>query len=158
MHENEQLIAWLKAHSGQSWRSDQCALHPPIREMTSKQSLDALSRELVDRAASNGCSVVTLLDGEQLPDYTHPSGQQLTKPVHFGYSDGISQPDVLPAPNRKPGAPPAVPPGMFVLGHPDSPQDGSSYAVANQATRLVKLDDPTDEQLTTLTADDIPTP
>jgi hypothetical protein len=31
-------------------------------------------------------------------------------------------------------------------------------AVANQATRLVALDDPTDEQLTTLTAADIPTP
>lgn len=101
-----------------------------------QQSLDALSRELVDRAASNGCSVVTLLDGEQLPDYTHASGQHLTKPVHFGYSDGISQPDILPAPNRKPGTPPPVPPGMFILGHPDSPQDGSSYAVANQPTPI----------------------
>ncbi len=31
-------------------------------------------------------------------------------------------------------------------------------SVANQATRLVAVDDPTDEQLTTLTADDIPVP
>ena len=31
-------------------------------------------------------------------------------------------------------------------------------AVANQATRLVTVDEPTDEQLTTLTADDIPVP
>jgi len=31
-------------------------------------------------------------------------------------------------------------------------------AVANQASRLVKVDEPTDEQLTTLTADDIPLP
>lgn len=31
-------------------------------------------------------------------------------------------------------------------------------AVANQATRLVAIDDPTDEQLTTLSAGDIPTP
>ena len=30
--------------------------------------------------------------------------------------------------------------------------------MANQATRLVAVDDPTDEQLTTLTADDIPVP
>ena len=29
-------------------------------------------------------------------------------------------------------------------------------AVANQASRLVKIDEPTDEQLTTLTAEDIP--
>ncbi len=101
-----------------------------------QQSMDALSRELIDRADRNGCSVVTLLDGEQLPDYTHASGQALTKPVHFGYSDGISQPDLLPAPTRKPGAPPAVPPGMFILGHPDSPQDGTSYAVANQPTPI----------------------
>jgi Cdc6-like AAA superfamily ATPase len=32
------------------------------------------------------------------------------------------------------------------------------HAVATQATRLVAVDEPTDEQLTTLTADDIPTP
>jgi hypothetical protein len=31
-------------------------------------------------------------------------------------------------------------------------------AVANQATRLVALPDPTDEQLTTLTAEDVPAP
>jgi hypothetical protein len=31
-------------------------------------------------------------------------------------------------------------------------------AVANQATRLVDVSDPTDEQLTTLTAADIPVP
>jgi len=31
-------------------------------------------------------------------------------------------------------------------------------AVANQASRLVKIDEPTDEQLTTLTAEDIPVP
>jgi hypothetical protein len=32
------------------------------------------------------------------------------------------------------------------------------HAVATQATRLVAIDQPTDEQLTTLTSDDIPTP
>ena len=31
-------------------------------------------------------------------------------------------------------------------------------AVANQASRLVALDHPTDDQLTTLTAEDIPAP
>jgi hypothetical protein len=31
-------------------------------------------------------------------------------------------------------------------------------AVANQASRLVKVDQPTDDQLTTLTAEDIPVP
>jgi len=56
--------------------------------------------------------------------------------VHFGYSDSISQPDILPAPTRQPGAPPAVPPGMFVLGHPDGPRDNDSFAVANQPVPL----------------------
>jgi deferrochelatase/peroxidase EfeB len=97
-----------------------------------RQTLEALTTELVARTGRQGCSIVKQLDAEALPDYTHESGQHLTRPVHFGYSDGISQPDILPAPRRTPGAPPAVPPGMFILGHPDSPQDGDSFAVANQ--------------------------
>ncbi len=94
--------------------------------------LDALSAQLMELAAAHGCSLVSALSGQALPDFVHPSGQVVTRPVHFGYSDGISQPEILPAPNRRPGAPPAVPPGMFILGHPDSPQDGQSFAVANQ--------------------------
>ncbi len=121
------------ASAPEHWLFDADQVHISVMVYARHQEgLDALSRELIDRAAGNGCSVVTLLDGEQLPDYTHPSGQALTKPAHFGYSDGISQPHILPAPNLKPGAPAAVPPGMFVLGHPDSPQDGTSYVVANQ--------------------------
>jgi len=96
------------------------------------ERLEALSRQLLDLAVAHGCGVVSTLDGRALPDFVHPSGQVITRPVHFGYSDGISQPEILPAPGRQPGAPPAVPPGMFILGHPDSPQDGESFAVANQ--------------------------
>ncbi|MBS1818659.1 MAG: hypothetical protein JSU08_12070 [Acidobacteria bacterium] len=97
-----------------------------------REQFDSLSATLVARAAQHGCRVVSTLDAEALPDYTHPSGQHLTRPVHFGYSDGISQPDILPATTRRPGTPPAVPPGMFLLGNPDPPQDGDSFAVANQ--------------------------
>jgi deferrochelatase/peroxidase EfeB len=97
-----------------------------------RQRFEELSALLVARASVNQCSVISRLDAESLPDYTHPSGQRVTRPVHFGYTDGLSQPDILPAPDRAPGAPPAVPPGMFILGHPDFPQDGEAYAVANQ--------------------------
>lgn len=97
-----------------------------------QQRLDDLSRQLLELATGNSCDVLSMLDAQALPDATHPSGQTLTKAVHFGYSDGISQPEILPAPGRQPGAPPGVPPGMFILGHPDSPQDGDSFAVANQ--------------------------
>jgi deferrochelatase/peroxidase EfeB len=115
------------------WAFDPDAVHiAVILYARHQQTMDVLSAELVARALAHDCSVVTMLDGEALADYTHESGQRLTKPVHFGYSDSLSQPDIHPAPRRHPAAPPAVPPGMFILGHPDSPQDGESFAVANQ--------------------------
>jgi deferrochelatase/peroxidase EfeB len=115
------------------WLFDPDAVHIAVMVYARhRESLEALSAELVSLAGSNACTLVSTLDGEALSDYTHESGQQLTRPVHFGYSDGISQPEILPASKRQPGAPPAVPAGMFILGHPDSPQDGDCYAVANQ--------------------------
>lgn len=100
------------------------------------ERLAELSSQLLSRATEHRCTLVAMLDGKALPDYDHPTGQRVTKPVHFGYSDGISQPQMLPAPTRHPHAPPAVPPGMFILGHPDSPQDGTSFAVANEPVPL----------------------
>jgi Dyp-type peroxidase family len=115
------------------WAFDPDDVHIAVMVYARHQtSLTGLSTELVEKAASLGCPLIASIDGTALPDYTHPSGQQITRPVHFGYSDGLSQPDVLPASGRAPGAPPAVPPGMFILGHPDSPQDGTSFAVANE--------------------------
>ncbi len=96
------------------------------------ERLDELSRELQDTARVHGCTLVTTLNGEALPEHDHPSGQRIARPVHFGFTDGISQPQIAPAANRRAGSPPAVPPGMFVLGHHDSPQDGESFAVANE--------------------------
>lgn len=96
------------------------------------QRLETLSTQLTTLATTHGCSLVSVQSGAALPDFVHPSGQVVTRPVHFGYTDGISQPEMQPALGRRPGAPPAVPPGMFILGHPDSPQDGQSFAVANQ--------------------------
>lgn len=96
------------------------------------ERLEALTAELLEQARDHQCRLLASVEGEALPDFDHPSGQRVTHPVHFGFSDGISQPQILPAPNRHPQAPPAVPPGMFLLGHPDSPQDGVSFAVANE--------------------------
>jgi hypothetical protein len=70
-----------------------------------------------------------MLDAGALDDYVHASGQRVTHPVHFGYSDGISQPDILSSTERAAGAPAAVSPGLFILGHADSTQDGQSPAV-----------------------------
>jgi deferrochelatase/peroxidase EfeB len=121
------------ASAPDKWLFDPDTVHIAVMVYARHQAqLESLSAALLDRAAGFGCSVVRLLDGQSLPDTVHPSGQALTRPVHFGYSDGLSQPEILPAPTHRPGAPPAVPPGMFILGHPDSPQDGDSYAVANQ--------------------------
>jgi Dyp-type peroxidase family len=121
------------ASSPANWAFDPDDAHIAVLIYARDQDrLDDLTRQLLDRASTHNCDVVTMLDGQALPDSTHSSGQRLTKPVHFGYSDGISQPELLPAPGRVPGAPPAVPPGMFILGHPDSPQDGESFAVSNQ--------------------------
>jgi Dyp-type peroxidase family len=48
-------------------------------------------------------------DGFELPD-----GR-----VHFGYRDGISQPTIAGAPERKtPDMQPVIPPGSFLLGYP----------------------------------------
>jgi len=119
------------------WLLDPDAVHIAVMVYARHQhTLESLSAELVARAEQHGCPIVRTLDAEALPDFTHESGQRLTRPVHFGYSDSISQPDILPASSRQPGAPPAVPPGMFVLGHPDAPQDGGSFAVANQAVPI----------------------
>lgn len=115
------------------WLFDPDAVHIAVMIYARHpQSLDRLSRDLLDRANDHDCSLVTMLDAEALKDAVHPSGQPLTRPVHFGYSDGFSQPEILPSPTHRPGTPPAVPPGMFILGHPDFPQDGESFAVANQ--------------------------
>jgi deferrochelatase/peroxidase EfeB len=119
------------------WLIDPDAVHIVVMVYARQPAtLEALSTNLLSRAQQHGCPFVRTLDAEALPDYTHQSGQHLTRPVHFGYSDSISQPDILPAPTRQPGAPPAVPPGMFVLGHPDGPQDNDSFAVANQPVPL----------------------
>ncbi|MFN7913924.1 MAG: hypothetical protein U0Q55_01195 [Vicinamibacterales bacterium] len=117
------------------WLVDHDAVHIVVMVYARHAaSLETLSRALVERAEEHHCAVVSTLDAEALPNYTHASGQQLTNPVHFGYSDGISQPDIMPARRYQPGAPPPVPPGMFLLGNPDPPQDGASFAVANQPT------------------------
>ncbi|MGC4084018.1 MAG: hypothetical protein QM736_18385 [Vicinamibacterales bacterium] len=115
------------------WVVDHDAVHIAVLVYARhREILESLSQALITRAGSLHCAVVSTLDAENLPDYLHSSGQRLTRPVHFGYSDGISQPELLPAPKRKPGAPPAVPPGMFLLGNSDPPQDGDSFAVSNQ--------------------------
>src|SRR5262245_39326609 len=59
-----------------------------------KQALFNQSTILIKTARSSGCSLVSYLDGEALPDVTDASGQRLRRSVHFGFSDGLSQPGI----------------------------------------------------------------
>lgn len=43
---NDELIAWLKAHSGRSIYGAQCRRHPSIKDMTWRQIADATEEEL----------------------------------------------------------------------------------------------------------------
>jgi deferrochelatase/peroxidase EfeB len=110
------------------WLFDPDTAHVAVIVYARQQTdLDALSRLLLEEAEAHACRLVTMLDAAALQDYLHPSGQFVTRPVHFGYSNGISQPEILPAISRQPGAPPAVPPGMFILGHPDDTHAPGSH-------------------------------
>ncbi|MEQ1912764.1 MAG: hypothetical protein ABMA15_28370, partial [Vicinamibacterales bacterium] len=113
------------------WLFDADAAHVAVVVYARQQDeLDTLSRHLLDMASTHACVLVSMLDGEALKDFTHPSGQEVTRPLHFGYSDGISQPELLPALDRRPGTPPAVAPGMFILGHPDNSEGRPNAASA----------------------------
>jgi deferrochelatase/peroxidase EfeB len=89
-----------------------------------------LSAEIATRAAAAGCGVFPV-DGELLPDLELESGQVVTRPVHFGYRDGVSQPQLLPVESPRPNAPPPVLPGTFILGHQDPPLDPPQAGVEN---------------------------
>jgi deferrochelatase/peroxidase EfeB len=67
-----------------------------------------------------GLSIPFFIDAEALP------GQK----VHFGYRDGIAQPNVegVTRKNRRPDMQPQAPPGEFLLGHPN--QMGGTYTIA----------------------------
>ena len=113
------------------WLFDADAVHVAVVVYAREQaSLDTVSRELLDMANTHACVLVSMLDGEALKDFTHPSGQEITRPMHFGYSDGISQPELLPALDRRPGTPDSVAPGMFILGHPATSEGQPSAASA----------------------------
>src|SRR3954470_21706568 len=72
------------------WLLDPDAVHIAVMVYARhRHTLESLSTELVARAQQHGCPLVRTLDAEALPDFTHGSGQRLTRPVHFGYSDGI---------------------------------------------------------------------
>jgi deferrochelatase/peroxidase EfeB len=85
-----------------------------------QQALLDQSTSLITNAQSSGCTLVTYVDGNTLPDFTHPDGQRVTRGVHFGFSDGISQP-ALQGEVHAPG-PPTIKPGAFILGHGDPSQ------------------------------------
>jgi deferrochelatase/peroxidase EfeB len=123
----------VDASAPERWLFDPDAVHMAVLIYArDEQTLERLSTGLRDRAARFGCPVVTTLDARALPDDVHQSGQLLRRPVHFGYSSGISEPEMLPALNRRSGTPPAVPPGMFVLGHASASDEEQGFAVANQ--------------------------
>lgn len=113
------------------WLFDADAAHVAVVVYAREQhSLDSLSRQLLDLASAHACGLISMLDGQTLKDFTHPSGQEVAGPMHFGYSSGISEPEFLPALDRRPGTPAPVPPGMFILGHPQTSTGQQSGATA----------------------------
>src|SRR3954453_547906 len=78
-----------------TWLLDPDAVHIVVMVYARhRHTLESVSTELVARAAQHAWPVVQTLDAAALPDFTHESGQRVTRPVHFGYSDSISQPDI----------------------------------------------------------------
>jgi len=84
-----------------------------------RDSLFDQSTELLKAADRNGWALVRYVDAAALPDVKHASGQQIVNGVHFGFSDGISQPTLAGEPGGQPGGPAPLKPGAFVLGHGD---------------------------------------
>jgi hypothetical protein len=90
--------------------------------------LEAVERPLRDRRAAERAE-------------HHPAGQQVTRPSHFGFSDGISQPAIAGEGPAAPG-PPEVLPGAFVLGHPSQGpgQGGTAYRLRASHPRIVSVE------------------
>jgi deferrochelatase/peroxidase EfeB len=125
----------------QDWKFNHDDTHIVVMLYASTaERLGELSAEIVKRAGEARC-VSACLDGRLLPDLKLESGQVVKRPVHFGFRDGISQPQLLPVDAPTPDAPPPVLPGTFVLGHPDLPEaPGAEVAVlANEPLPLPTL-------------------
>jgi deferrochelatase/peroxidase EfeB len=104
----------------------------------SKGYLRTYSAAIVNSAESHGCRSVTNLDGAALETFDGKSTESSRREVHFRFTDGISQPSIMGIERKSADAKsglPAVPPGMFVLGHhyqPDDPRQRPSFSVANE--------------------------
>ena len=87
------------------WLFDPDAAHIAVLVYArQRQTLEAVSRELIERADTHACSLLRSLDGEAPEDTVHPSAQRLTR---------------------------AVPPAKFILGHPVEPSNRDSVAPAH---------------------------
>lgn len=75
--------------------------------------LDRRLVALYDEVQTSGCAIVYQEHGATLP-------APLTGHEHFGFKDGVSQPAIVGDDPPGVAEPPAVPPGEFVLGYPDS--------------------------------------
>jgi Dyp-type peroxidase family len=96
-----------------------------------REELFNQSTALLAAADRNGCALVQYLDAAALPDGRHPSGQQIVRGVHFGFSDGISQPAIAGEPGVPTGGPAPIKAGAFLLGHGDSAVPETNHASLN---------------------------
>ena len=110
------------------WVLDHDRMHIAVLLYTKHENLERDSTAISDAGQASGCAFVGALDGEALP------GQR----VHFSFRDGVSQPALMGINHKgvaaQPG-PPAVPPGLFVLGHhyqPEDPLKGPNYSASNE--------------------------
>lgn len=112
-------------------------------------ALEERSSALVASAQAQGCALVQQLTGQALPGEDGRVDPR-RRYVHFGFRDGITNPRLLEAPPTpaaaavpasagttgnppRQGEQPSVPPGMFVLGHPDRPPvAGRIYSITNE--------------------------
>jgi len=98
-----------------------------------QQSLFDQSTALIAKAQRSGLALVSYVDGNMLPDLTRPDGQRITRGVHFGFSDGISEPTLKGEERDSWPGPPPLGPGAFVLGHGDATRPETNHEPLNPA-------------------------
>ncbi|HXI71396.1 MAG TPA: peroxidase [Verrucomicrobiae bacterium] len=81
-----------------------------ILQASSESALAELRLQYETQALRHGVSLIHSEEGYRLPDHKE----------HFGFRDGISQPDVEGSPNGPDDAGSAIKTGEFILGYPNS--------------------------------------
>lgn len=80
--------------------------------------LHAASNRVCDVARKHGCTLKAVEDGRILETYPGADVSGVRR-EHFGFADGISQPRIAGVGSTRSEST-HVPPGLFILGHPDT--------------------------------------